>query len=232
MKIRMAVVGLGKMGASHLAILNAHPEISVEAVCDPPGYILDVVQKYTGLRGFTDYEKMLRAVELDAVLIATPTRFHAPMVERALTAGLHIFCEKPFCLDPGEGGRLVRLAEENGVVNQVGYHCRFVGAFQEMKRLLDRGALGNVSHVLAEAYGPVVLRPKGSTWRSRQSEGGGCLLDYAAHPLNLVTWVFGAPTTVAGSTLGKVFSRHTEDAVCSTLGFASGMTAQLSANWS
>ncbi len=82
---------------------------------------------------------------------------------------------------------------ERGLVTQVGYHNRFVGAFREVKRLLDAGAIGTVTHVLAEAYGPVVLKAKGSTWRSRRAEGGGCLYDYAAHPLNLLTWYFGEP---------------------------------------
>jgi predicted dehydrogenase len=229
--IRLAVVGLGKMGVSHLSILNAHPQVQLAAVCDPTGYILDVLGKYTGVAGYASYDEMLRSVELDAVVIATPSRFHGPMVEQALRLGLHVFCEKPFCLDPAESRGLAMLAAERGLVNQVGYHYRFVGAFQEVKRLLDAGAIGRVSHVLAEAYGPVVLKPKGSTWRTQKSEGGGCLYDYAAHPLNLLNWYFGEATTVSGSVLNKIFSRDTDDEVCSTIAF-DGVTAQLSVNWS
>ena len=157
--IRVAVAGLGKMGISHLSIFNAHPLLKVTAVCDPTGYILDVLNKYTGIPVYPDFDVMLKDAELDAVVIATPSRFHGPMVEAALNRGLHVFCEKPFCLDPAEAKRLADLAETKGLVNQVGYHYRFVGAFQEVKRLLDAGAIGPVSHVLAEAYGPVVLKP-------------------------------------------------------------------------
>ena len=117
-------------------------------------------------------------------------------------------------------------------MTQVGYHNRFVGAFAEVKRLLDMGAIGRVTSVLAEAYGPVVLRDKGSTWRSKREEGGGCLYDYAAHPLDLLTWYCGAPSGVGGTVLGQVFSRQTEDEVFSTLYYPSGSTAQLSVNWS
>lgn len=230
--IRVAVVGLGKMGASHLSIINAHPDVQVTAVCDPTGYILDVLGKYTGLKGYADYAEMLRTAELDAVIIATPSRTHGPMVEQALAKGLHVFCEKPFCLDPAESRKLAGVADERGLVNQVGYHYRFVGAFQEVKRLLDAGAIGEVSHVLAEAYGPVVLKPKGSTWRTQRSEGGGCLYDYAAHPINLLNWYFGAPSAAGGSALNKIFSRDTDDEVLSTLSFANGMSAQVSVNWS
>ncbi|HRA77488.1 MAG TPA: Gfo/Idh/MocA family oxidoreductase, partial [Burkholderiaceae bacterium] len=150
----------------------------------------------------------------------------------ALERGLHVFCEKPFVLDPADGDELAGLAEAKGLVNQVGYHYRFVAAFQEVKRLLDLGAIGEVTHVKAEAYGPVVLKPKGSTWRTQRSEGGGCLYDYAAHPINLVNWYFGAPSGVGGTVLSKVFSRDTEDEVYGTLYFDGGKTAQISVNWS
>lgn len=230
--IRLAVVGLGKMGLSHHAMINAHPNVKVVAVCDTAGYVLDVLNKYTGVNTYTDFEVMLREVELDAVIIATPSSSHGKMVNIALERGLHVFCEKPFCLDTKDGETATTLAQTKGVVNQVGYHYRFVGAFQEVKRLLDAGAIGDVTHVLAEAYGPVVLRPKGSTWRTQRQEGGGCLYDYAAHPINLVNWYFGEPAGVGGTVLNSIFSKETDDEVFSTLYFANGKSAQLSVNWS
>ncbi len=230
--IRVAVVGLGKMGLSHLAMINAHPEVKLAAICDATGYILDVLNKYTGVQTFTDFRRMLEEIELDAVIIATPSSMHGPMVRAALDKGLHIFCEKPFSLDPNESDELSVLATELGVVNQVGYHYRFVGAFQEVKRLLDKGAIGKVSHVLAEAYGPVVMRPKGSTWRTQRTEGGGCLYDYAAHPLNLINWYLGMPNGVGGSVLNSIFSKETDDEVFGSLYFDGGTSAQISVNWS
>lgn len=230
--IRLAVVGLGKMGLSHHAMINAHPRVKVSAVCDATGYVLDVLNKYTGVTTYTDFDLMLADVELDAIVIATPSAMHAKMVNAALAKGLHVFCEKPFCLDTAEGEAATRIANDRGLVNQVGYHYRFVGAFQEVKRLLDAKAIGEVKHILAEAYGPVVLKPKGSSWRTQRSQGGGCLYDYAAHPLNLVNWYFGEPETVGGTVLNKVFSSETEDEVFSTLFYEDGRSAQISVNWS
>lgn len=230
--IRLAVVGLGKMGLSHHAMINAHPRVKVAAVCDGTGYVLDILNKYTGVRTFTDFDAMLAEVELDAIIIATPSSMHSKMVNAALAKGLHVFCEKPFCLDTQEGEAATRTATEKGLVNQVGYHYRFVGAFQEVKRLLDANAIGEVTHILAEAYGPVVLKPKGSSWRTQRSEGGGCLYDYAAHPLNLVNWYFGAPKGVGGTVLNKIFSKETDDEVFGTLFYDDGMSAQISVNWS
>ena len=92
--------------------------------------------------------------------------------------------------------------------------------------------LGKVTHVLAESYGPVVLKPQGSTWRSQKSEGGGALYDYAAHPLNLLNWYFGEVTRTGGTDLGQIFSRQTDDEVYSNLWFADGTHGHLSVNWS
>ncbi|MBH0082139.1 Gfo/Idh/MocA family protein [Salinibacterium sp. SWN167] len=230
--IRVGVVGLGKMGLSHLSMIRAHPDVSVEAVVDSAGYILGVLSKYTGLKTFTDFEKMLDSVELDAVLIATPTRFHAAMVRTALDRGLHVFCEKPLTLTAAESAELAGVAAVRGLVTQVGYHNRFVGTFREAKRLLETGAIGRVTHLQAESYGPVVLKAKGTTWRSKRTEGGGCLYDYAAHPLDLATWFVGNATGVGGTILGSVFSESTEDEVYSTIYFADGVSGQLSVNWS
>ncbi len=230
--IRLAVVGLGKMGISHLSMLNAHPSVEVKAVCDASGYVIDTLEKYTGIPGYSDFDAMLEQVDLDAVVVATPSSLHAHMVRKALERGHHVFCEKPFCLDPAQSEELANIATQKRLVNQVGYHYRFVGAFQEAKRLLDAHAIGDVSHILAEAYGPVVLRAKGSTWRSKRTAGGGCLYDYAAHPINLVNWYLGAPSGVGGTVLNRIFSGETDDEVYCTLHYPMGRSAQISVNWS
>mgnify|MGYP003876637593 CR=1 FL=1 len=230
-KLKLAVVGLGKMGLSHFAMVNAHPEVQAVA-CDGSGFMVDVLSKNVGTPVYRDFDEMMDREAPKAVVIATPSRLHAPMVRRALEAGAHVFCEKPFCLDWQDSDALTALAAEKGLVAQVGYHYRYVGAFLEMKRLIEAGAIGRITHVLAEAYGPVVLRAKRQTWRTQKSEGGGCLYDYAAHPLNLLNWFFGAPAQVTGSVLDSVFSEGIDDEVFSTLRWNDGPTAQLSVNWS
>jgi scyllo-inositol 2-dehydrogenase (NADP+) len=230
--IRTALVGLGKMGLSHLAILRSHPDIDVVAVCDTFGMLLNGLNKYTGLKTYSDFEEMLDKEPLDAVLIATPSRFHGSMVKKALDKNLHVFCEKPFCLDIEEGRELAALAKRKGVVNQVGYHYRFLGTFIEAKRLLASDLIGKVHHIRAEAYGPVVLRPKGMTWRSNKTEGGGCLYDYACHAVDLITFLHTSPDDVEGTILNKVFSTDVDDEVYATFRFPDGATGQLAANWS
>ena len=177
------------MGLSHQSMVNAHPGIELKAVCDTSSYVLDVLSKYTGVKTYSDYKQMLAEEPLDCVFVATPSKYHTDIVAQALDRGLHVFCEKPFGLDPETGFRMADIAERKGLVNQVGYHYRFVGAFQEAKRLLDQKLIGDLHHVRVEAYGPVVLRPKGSTWRAQKTEGGGCLFDYACHAIDLTNYL-------------------------------------------
>lgn len=228
----MAVVGLGKMGLSHLSMIRVHPEVELVGICDTSKYMLQMLEKNTGIATFTDYATLIQQAEPEAVIIATPSRFHAGIVRDSLDHGLHVFCEKPFCLNYSDSLALASLADSKGLVNQVGYHYRFVGAFQEVKRLLESDAIGTVSHVLAEAYGPVVLREKGMLWRTQKEEGGGSLFDYAAHPVSLLNWFFGMPNNVSGTIMNSIFSKNTDDEVYSTIQYPGGPSVQLSVNWS
>jgi scyllo-inositol 2-dehydrogenase (NADP+) len=230
--LRAAIIGLGKMGLSHQSMVNVHPEIKLASVCDSSGYVLDVLSKYTGVKTYTDYQKMLAEEELDCVFVATPSRYHAEIVSAALDRDLHVFCEKPYALDPEVGYRLADTAERKKRVNQVGYHYRFVAAFNEAKRLLDRRLIGELHHIRAEAYGPVVLRPKGGTWRSQKSEGGGCLFDYSCHAIDLLNYLVGQPIAVSGTVLNSVFSNDVDDEIYSTFQFSKGFYGQLATNWS
>jgi scyllo-inositol 2-dehydrogenase (NADP+) len=230
--IKTAMVGLGKMGLSHLAIVRAHPGIDLVAGCDATAYLTDVLTRHADLKCYSDFDRMLAEEQLDALIVATPSRLHASMVQKALERGLHVFCEKPFVLDPQDGDRLVALAEGKQLVNQVGYHYRFVGAFKEAARVVRSGAIGTVHHVRAEAYGPVVLRQRGGTWRSAKNEGGGALYDYACHAIDLVNFIVGTPKSVGGVVRNGVFSRDVEDEIYCSLYFDGGASGQLCVNWS
>lgn len=230
--IRAGIIGLGKMGISHCAILGAHPDVNLVAVCDSSSLVIDAFKKYSHFECFTDYKKMIDTMKLDALVIASPTKYHAEMVSYAIENNIHLFCEKPFSLNVVEGKRLSQKAKQSGLVNQVGYHNRFLGTFIEMKRLLSLGVIGEIYHFKGESYGPVVLKEKGGTWRSERDAGGGCLYDYASHTIDLINYILGRPVKVSGTKLKSIFSKHVEDAVYSTLTLESGLSGQLSVNWS
>lgn len=230
--IKAGIVGLGKMGLSHQAIVNAHPEIQLTCVSDASSYIVEVLSKYTGIKGYTNYREMLAEEPLDCVFVATPSRHHTEVVSAALQRDLNVFCEKPFGLDPAAGFQLAELAERRHLVHQVGYHYRFAAAFAEAKRLLALKLIGDLHHVRVEAYGPVVLHPKGATWRSQKAEGGGCLLDYACHAIDIVNYLVGRPVAVSGTVLNSVFSNDVDDEIYSTFHFPGGFQGQIATNWS
>jgi len=230
--IKGAIIGLGKMGLSHAAILGAHPDAEMVALCDTSSLVLDAFKKYSQVKTYNDYREMLEKEPLDFILIATPTKFHYPMARLALERGLHVFCEKPFSLTVSEGEELVRLAGKKWLVNQVGYHNHFIGTFRELKRLLQSGVLGELVHFTGEAYGPVVVKEKVGTWRSKPEEGGGCLYDYASHVINLIQEIIARPVKASGTHLKSIFSKGVEDAVYSTLILENGLSGILSVNWS
>ncbi|SHN02131.1 Predicted dehydrogenase [Cyclobacterium lianum] len=220
------------MGISHCAILGAHPDVNLVAVCDSSSLVIEAFKKHSQFQCFTDYRKMISEMNLDAIVIASPTKFHAEMVHYALDHSLHVFCEKPFVLNPEDAEILAEKAEKKNLVNQVGYHNRFLGTFNEVKVLLQMNILGELYHFNGESYGPVVIREKGSTWRSQKGQGGGCLYDYASHTIDLIHFLLGPPTEVAGTQLKKIFSNDVEDAVYSSITLNNGLRGQLSVNWS
>ncbi len=186
--LKVGLIGVGKMGLSHHAILGAHPDVQVSAICDNATYITSTLRKHVTVDAFKDYRKMIDSAGLDCVFVATPTSTHFDAASE--------------------------LAAARSRANQVGYHNRFIGTFQETRRLVQAGALGEVHHITGTAFGQVVIRAKsGSTWRSKKAEGGGCLHDYACHVIDLMNFVVGPPEKVVGAQLQKIYSRDVEDAV-------------------
>ncbi len=229
---RVALIGAGKMGISHLAILGAHPGVQVVGVADTSKIVTDVLGKYSPFECFADYQKMLDKTKPDAVIVAAPTKFHGSIVKELLQKGMHVFVEKPFCLSVNEGAELVQLAKQKGVVTQVGYHNKFIGTFEETKRLITSGAIGDIEHFVGEAYGPVVVKKKQETWRSKPEEGGGCLLDYASHVLDLLNYIVAPLDKVHGAILKSIYSGSVEDAVYALLETNTKISGVLSVNWS
>ena len=230
--LKAGIIGLGKMGISHAAIVGPHPAVELVAVCDTSSLVLDAFKKFSHVKVYDDYIKMIDTESLDFVVVATPTSLHYNIVKYALEKGIHTFCEKPFSLTLKEGEELVALAEKNKLVNQVGYHNHFIGTFRELKRLLEIDILGDLVHFTGEAYGPVVTKTKGGTWRSDPEEGGGCLFDYASHVINLIQEILGNPVKAEGSKLKSIYSKEVDDAVYSILTLESGLSGMLSVNWS
>ena len=230
--IKAGIIGLGKMGISHAAIVGAHPAVELVAVCDSSSLVTDAFKKYTKSNVYSDYLKMFEKEQLDFVVIATPTKFHYQMAKNALDRNIHVFCEKPFSLKYNEGKELTDLALKHSLINQVGYHNQFIGTFIELKRLIKENVIGDLVHFNGEAYGPVVTKEKGTTWRSKAEEGGGCTMDYASHVVNLIQEILSPPKKINGTLLKSIYSKGVDDAVYSLLTLENNLSGTLLVNWS
>lgn len=232
MKCNLGFVGVGKMGLSHLAIANAHPMADVVALADPSSMVQSAFKQYTNIKTYSDYKLMFQKESLDGVIVAVPTKYHEGVVADALKIGLHVFVEKPFTLSLEQGTAFISIVKQKKLVNQVGYHNKFIGTFIEAKRLLDAHQLGTLTHFEGQIVGPVMLKKKEATWRSSAEDGGGCLMDYAAHLIDLINYLVGTIEVISGADLLSIYSSSVDDAVFSLLKTHDGIHGSVTANWS
>lgn len=119
-KIRLGVIGIGKMGRLHLdKFLALSGRCEVAGIYDKGADKTEAVAREVGVRAFASLEETL--FESDAVVIASPTPTHYLIARKALEGGLHVLLEKPITLNADEAAELVELARERAVVFQVGH---------------------------------------------------------------------------------------------------------------
>ena len=228
---RIGFIGFGRMGITHFAILNSHPDVEVVGIADPSRPMRAILDSHIKVPVFADHQALLEQAKPDAVVIAPPTRFHAAAVRDAMAAGAHVFVEKPLTLTGADSLELARLAKEGGLVTQVGFVHRSNEVFIEAKRLLETGLIGEIRTFSSEMYGATISKEP-SGWRGDAAEGGGCLYEFAAHAIDLVVFMLGAPVSVGGASLESVFSASVEDLVSATLFLPDGQAGRLEVNWS
>lgn len=228
----IALIGIGKMGISHLAIANQTPGIEVKAICDTSKPLLRAIEKNTKFVGYTDYKKMIDEIPLDGVMIMVPNAYHFEIVKYCVEKNIHVFVEKPFTLSFNESNSLVDLAKKNNVKGQVGYVNRFNPIFQRVKKLLDQDVIGEIGNYINSMTGGVILKKNNKGWRNDYSKGGGCLFDYGPHCFDLSTYFFGTDVQVQSSVLKKVFSTDVDDMVYATLVHNDSIVGFNYINWS
>jgi predicted dehydrogenase len=229
--LRGAVVGFGRMGITHYAILNTHPDVKMVAVCDSSDVMLKNMKRFADVQVYSDLGQMLDTAKPDFLVVATPTASHAEIGAAAIERGIHLFMEKPFTLTAEEGQRLVDYAGTRRIVNQVGYFLRFCPVFGAVRQMLAAGLIGELKTYRNDMFGRTVLKPSKSSWRAAKKMGGGCMLDFGSHCLDLADWLFGPVTHVSGSHLQSIYSVEVEDAFMSTLQHG-GVTGLVHVNWS
>jgi predicted dehydrogenase len=155
-KLNVALIGAGSQGRSDMKILLAACKQNVVAICDPDEKQIAAAKKEGGeatanAAAYTDYRKLLDdAKTIDAVLIATPDHWHAPLCKAFIKAGKHVYCEKPLTRTLGEARELRELARANpNVVTQLGNQGSAEQSVRRSVELIRAGALGQVREVHA-----------------------------------------------------------------------------------
>ena len=139
--VRIGVIGTsGWTESIYLPSINSHPAGTVAAICGrnrTRGEAL--AAKFDIPQVFTDYQTMITAGNLDAVVIATPDDLHYPMTMAVIDAGLHILCEKPLALTVEQAEEMTARVEAAGVKHLVLFTWRWLPQFQYLKQLVDEG---------------------------------------------------------------------------------------------
>lgn len=129
---------------------------------------------------------------VDAVVVCTPNKFHHQSVIKALNAGKHVFCEKPMAISSHEAIEMEQAAKDADKVLQIGYHYRFKKEAMAAKKTITAGEIGDPLVVRVEA----MRRRKVPGWgvfTNKDIQGGGCLMDYGCHLLDLALWLMDYP---------------------------------------
>ena len=189
-KLRVAVVGLGKMGLLHASILNTMPNVELAALCDKGSLIRKFCKKvFNGVQVVDDLKK-LSGSDLDIAYVATPIPSHFAVMDSLYSNNIarHVFTEKTLASSYGEAEKLCGLAQSFGGINMVGYMKRFAVTFNKAKELLAKDAVGEVTSFDAYAYSSDFFgAEKGS---KASGSRGGVLKDLGAHIIDLALWFF------------------------------------------
>ena len=148
--VKVGVVGCGYWGPNLIRNLRQSGECQLKLVCDMNAERLSHMRRlYPEVATTSSFEDLLNGADLDAVVIATPVRFHYEMAMAALRAGKHVFIEKPMARTEAEAEEIVALAEREGLVVMVGHTFLFSPAVRRMKEIVDAGDIGEVQYISA-----------------------------------------------------------------------------------
>jgi predicted dehydrogenase len=204
-KLRMGIIGVGGIAQGrHIPVfLELKDRVSLIAVSDlNESRAQEVAEKHQIKHVFKDYRDMFQ--EVDAVTICTPNKFHADIAIAALDAGVHVLCEKPMAITAEECEAMVAASSKANKVLAIGYHYRHMKQPQAAKQAILDGEVGDplVTRVQALRRRKV---PGWGVFTNKELQGGGSLIDYGCHLLDLALWLLRNPEPV--EVVGKAYNR-------------------------
>lgn len=230
-KLRFGLVGCGVISPLHAEAITSQPDAQLDAVADiVPGRAETLAARY-GARAYADLARMLEHEKLDVVTVCVPSGLHSEHACRAMRAGCHVIVEKPAEIRLETIDEMLRVQQEQGVRLAVISQHRFDPATQQVRSLIDEGALGRL--VLGSAQVPWWRSQAyyhSGEWRGTwRLDGGGVLMNQAIHSIDLLQWLMGPVRSISAYTDTLVHRMETEDVAVAVLRFASGALGTVSA---
>lgn len=231
-KVKMAVVGVGSMGAGHVRELSTLENVELVAVCDIDRAAADRVAAQYGVRACYTHQELLAKEPPQAITIATPHYDHTPIAIAALERGVHVLTEKPLTVHVRDGQRMIDAYEQAlprfpGLTFAIMFQQRTQPFWKKIKAMIESGELGRLTRttwLITDWFRPQAYYDSGG-WRATWGgEGGGVLLNQASHNLDLYQWFTGMPARVIGlAAIGKYHHIEVEDEVTAILEHENGM---------
>ena len=207
-KVKVAVIGCGTIANSaHIPSYTNNPDAEIKYFCDIiPERAQAAAEKYGSGIVIEDYHVALNDPEVEAVSVCTPNRMHSVIAIDALRAGKNVLCEKPAARTYAEALEMQKVQHETGKVLNIGVVNRFNDGVNVIKNIIDSGELGEVFHVYASFRAYRSIPGLGGDFTTKAVAGGGALIDWGVHYLDIVMYCCGDPTpkTVSGETFCKL----------------------------
>ena len=207
-KIKVAIIGCGTIAnAAHMPGYRAASDLcEVKYFCDIiPERAVALRDKYGSGIANTDYHEILSDPEVTCVSICVPNGGHAPIAIDFLKAGKHVLCEKPAAMNSDLAREMQKTADECGRILNIGVCNRFNTAVEKIEELISQGELGNIYHIYCSFRAYRSIPGLGGDFTTFAASGGGSLIDWGVHYLDLVEYVCGSPDPLTVS--GEVFSK-------------------------
>jgi predicted dehydrogenase len=207
------------------------------ALCDVSAQNLEARSRQLGNSParFQDWKKMLAEMGpgIDAVDICLPHHLHAPAIFDAAAAGKHILCEKPMCINLEEADRIVAAIKKAGIIYMSAHNQLFTPAVQEIKRMIDEGAIGKVRWLRSQDSFIAPASAFKDQWRSQlKLQGGGELIDTGYHPTYRLLYLAGAEIAAVRGTMARFQQPiEGEDTASVQVRFANGAIGEIFTSW-
>ncbi|MFL6763037.1 MAG: Gfo/Idh/MocA family protein [Sphingomicrobium sp.] len=232
--IRLGFLGTGWIGRSRMEAILATGDAVAVAVCDPNSEMIAGAKTLAPLALEVDSLEAMLALDLDGVVIATPSALHAEQCIAAIDAGAAVFCQKPLGRNAAEVEAVLAAARRADRLLGVDFSYRHTAAMQAIRDRVRAGELGQVfaaDLMFHNAYGPGA----GWFWDPRLS-GGGCMIDLGVHLVDLILWLFDFPEVriVHATALREgraVRQGEVEDYAVGELRLANGVNVRIACSW-